>query len=100
MPQAMAQVGMNPYQAHLEHLGKLPWAEVTPCLLGPGRLLLDAQKGYWWQDSQQQYQFPLTNQDLNPLLLGAALQSAVVLWDGEQADLFSLVAERWGRMAC
>jgi hypothetical protein len=60
----------------------------------------DSQQGYWWQKSQQQQQFPLTNQALNPLLLGCDLHSAVVLWDGEQAELLSVLTEHWGRLAC
>jgi recombinational DNA repair protein (RecF pathway) len=100
IPDDIQQQAMDPYQAHLQHLRKLPWAEVTPCLLAPGRVLLDAQQGYWWQDSQQQRQFPLINQALNPLLLGSKLTSSVVLWDGEQAEMMSVQAERWGGLAC
>jgi hypothetical protein len=69
-------------------------------LLGQGRILLDVQQGYWWQDAENKQQLPLTNQKLNPLLLGCDLHSAFVLWDGEQAELFSVQAERWGRLAC
>jgi hypothetical protein len=92
--------GVELHQAHLHHLTRLPWAEVTPCLLGQGRILLDVQQGYWWQDAENKQQLPLTNQKLNPLLLGCDLHSAFVLWDGEQAELFSVQAERWGRLAC
>jgi hypothetical protein len=92
--------GVEPHQAHLHHLTKLPWAEVTPCLLGRGRILLDTQQGYWWRNAEQKQQLPLTNQQLNPLLLGCDLDSAFVLWDGEQAELFSVQVERWGRLAC
>jgi uncharacterized Zn finger protein len=100
MPQELPNQGMDPQHSHRQHLSKLPWAEVTPCLLGPGRIMRDSQQGYWWQKSQQQQQFPLTNQALNPLLLGCELHSAVVLWDGEQAELLSVLTEHWGRLAC
>jgi hypothetical protein len=100
VPQDLRHLGMDPQQAHLQHLRKLPWAEVTPCLLGPGRIMLDNQQGYWWQERQQLQQFPLTNQALNPLLLGCELHSAVVLWDGEQAELLSVLTEHWGSLAC
>jgi hypothetical protein len=95
------QQGLEPHLSHLHHLTKLPWAEVTPCQLGQGRILRDAQQGgYWWQNGEDKQQWPLTNQQLNPLLLGTDLHSGFVLWDGEQAELFSVHARRWGRLTC
>lgn len=92
--------GVEPLQAHMHHLTQLPWAEVTPCLLGSGRVLLDGQQGYWWESNEHKQRLSLSNQQLNPLLLGCDLNSAFVLWDGEQAELFTVDAERWGRLAC
>ncbi|MEJ2467420.1 MAG: SWIM zinc finger family protein, partial [Candidatus Thiodiazotropha sp.] len=94
------QQGLAPHLSHLHHLTRLPWAEVTPCQLGQGRILRDAQQGYWWQNGEDKQQWPLTNQQLNPLLLGTDLHSGFVLWDGEQAELFSVYARRWGRLTC
>lgn len=100
VPVSTNHKGIEPLQAHMHHLTQLPWAEATPCQLGSGRILLDAQQGYWWQSDDHKQRLPLSNQQLNPLLLGCDLNSAFVLWDGEQAELFTVYAERWGRLAC
>lgn len=91
---------MNPLATHMHHLSQLPWAEATPNLLGNGRILLDDQQGYWWQSHDNNQQLPLSNQSLNPVLLGGDLHSAFALWDGDQAELFSACSERWGQLEC
>ena len=95
-----SQTSMDPLVAHMEHLGKLPWAEVTPCLLGAGRILHDSQQGYWWQSHERDQPLPLRNQQLNPLLLGSHLQGAFALWDGGQLELFTAYTGQWGRLTC
>ena len=79
-------------------LHALPWAESCPFLLAEGRVLSDRKGKYWWKDESGA--LPLSNDQLSPLVLGCELRSAFVVWNGEQAELFSAQTEQWGAIAC
>lgn len=100
----------NLWQNHQQHLAKLPWAENMPQLLPAGRIAQDKSGRYWWQSTSKQnsnqdqnaqaLNLPLYNQDIPPLVLGCELEHAFILWDGNYAELLSVVATDWGVMAC
>lgn len=86
---SLATPPADPLAAHREHLARVPWAMQTPLLLGPGRLLKDAQGQLWWPLAQDRALrvAPLAD---DAFWRGATLHGAVALWNGFQATLLRL----------
>lgn len=85
-------------QPWLRGLAGVPWLEEMPCQLGAGRVCSDAAGKYWWRG--RDLALPLLNEAPPPLLRGAVLESALVLWDGYRAELLSADTRDWGSIAC
>lgn len=86
---SLATPPADPLAAHREHLARVPWAMQTPLLLGPGRLLKDAQGHLWWSLAQDRALrvAPLAD---DAFWRGATVHGAVALWNGFQASLLRL----------
>ena len=92
-----------PKRQYVDSLAKLPWQEQCPCLLGAGRVVYRKtrhQNDYWWQSADQTQQLPLSNGKVPDLLLGSALNTAFVLYNGQFAELLSAQTTKWGVLAC
>jgi hypothetical protein len=92
--------GSNIWQSYAHQLSLLPWSEYCPCLLGGGRIYMNSKKRFWWRSDDLTQSIPLTNQSLNPVLLGSDLKNAFVLLDGDRAELLSAQTISWGTIAC
>ena len=94
-PEAWPTPAADPFADHVESLMIAPWRIETPLLLGEGRICADGGGRAWWRSSDGCCA-PL--REAPPALaLGAAVESAVGLWDGAR---LSLIAARtnWGRL--
>lgn len=79
----------DPLGTHRAHLSALPWANQTPLLLGPGRVLEDGQGQLWWRGDEGGV---LRLASLGNAMLWQALplRSAVAVWDGLWARLIQV----------
>ncbi|MCE2570532.1 SWIM zinc finger family protein [Motilimonas eburnea] len=77
-----------------------PWFERFPVLLGRGRIVKDPQTSYWWQAEDGNTTLALSNEHINPVLLGSDLEHAFFVSDGIKAELMSAKTKRWGTIAC
>ena len=85
----------DPLQDHTDHLEKIPWAQETPILLGPGRLAREPSGQVWWQSSTtESASLPLSNTP-QEMLFGAPLDGGLLRWNGFQGDLIC-VQTTWG----
>ncbi len=64
-----------------------PWLGTLPLLLPRGRIAMSGSTP-WWQG--EKYVLPLIDAAFDKSLLGANLNSTVVLWNGFQADLLAV----------
>jgi hypothetical protein len=97
---AWTNAGADLWKTYGEYLKALPWSEQCPCLLGPGRILLDSHQRGWWKSAEKSQVVPLGKSKLHPLLLGSDLQSAFVIWNGEYAEILSVQTAKWGTLSC
>ena len=76
---------------------RLPWSEVAPVLLPPGRVALADKGRAWWVATEGGLTLPM---DAPPpdALTGMALDKATALWDGSRLSVLS-VQTKWGRVA-
>ncbi len=95
-----SNTGADLWKTYSDYLKALPWLEQCPCLLGPGRILLDSQQRGWWKNAKKSQTLPLGKTKLHPLLLGCDLQSAFIIWNGEYADVLSVQTAKWGTLSC
>ena len=94
-----SNAGTDLWKTYADHLKALPWAEQCPCLLGPGRILLDSNQKSWWKNAKSCQVLPLGTAKIHPLLLGCDLQSAFIIWNGEYADVLSVQTAKWGTLS-
>ncbi|MEM9341793.1 MAG: SWIM zinc finger family protein [Pseudomonadota bacterium] len=74
----------------------LPWNEVAPVLLPPGRIALSGKRS-WWTAAGGDLSLPL-DQPPPDAVTGMALEAASALWDGARLSLLSAQTD-WGRVA-
>lgn len=82
------------------NLTVVPWMEQAGCRLGSGFIRADNDNRYWWQQEANDIALPLSNRTLPPLLLGARVAEAFVVWNGLQADLLCANTIDWGYVPC
>ena len=87
--EARPQPPDDPLALHRAHLARVPWAIQTPLLLGPGRLLRDAQGRLWWRGAGE-HALPVAPLDDDALWRGLEWRSAVALWNGFQATVLRI----------
>jgi hypothetical protein len=88
-PAARWRAPDDPLSVHRAHLAMLPWAHLTPLLLGPGALRVDGRDEGWWVGAQGTA-LRVRRPDGDAVWRGTALGGAVALWDGFQATLLRL----------
>ncbi|MCE0558962.1 SWIM zinc finger family protein [Motilimonas sp. E26] len=77
-----------------------PWTHEVPFMAASGRVSQDDAGQYWWHSDVSNESVLLINPDLEPLVLGSQLRSALMLLDGQFAELISVDTEKWGMIAC
>ena len=75
----------------------LPWSDVAPVLLPPGRVALTETGRAWWQAAEGGLSLPL-DQAPPDALTGMTLDKAAGLWTGARLSLLSAQTS-WGRVA-
>ncbi|UOT00311.1 SWIM zinc finger family protein [Xanthomonas arboricola] len=80
----------DPLAVHRQHLAQVPWAPLTPLLLGPGRIDCDGEGAPWWCADDDGHFIPLASPSDLELLAALPLRSAAVLWDGQQGQLLAV----------
>ncbi len=86
---------------HLQHqLTTYPWIEQMPAMLGQGKVFQDKQNRFWWSSHNNSLTFALTNQQINPIIPGSALDAAFIVSNGNEAELLSAKTKNWGVIAC
>lgn len=76
---------------------QLPWALDVAVLVGPCSLLSDDQHTYWLKTAQEIV--PLSNSSI-PALAGGPLLNALIVWNGQRAEVLTAVSSTWGVIAC
>jgi hypothetical protein len=79
----------DPLSAHRAHLALLPWANLTPLLLGAGTLRIDGRDEAWWVGAQGAV-LRVRRLDGDAIWRGTPLAGAVALWNGFQASLLRI----------
>ena len=86
-----------PLQAVARFEAELPWSDVAPVLLPPGRVALTEGGRAWWQAAEGGLSLPL-DQVPPDALTGMTLDKAAGLWTGARLSLLSAQTS-WGRVA-
>ncbi len=86
---AISQPSVDPLAAHRAHLAAIPWAPLTPLLLGAGALRRDAREQLWWVATDGAALRVAALAD-DAIWRGTPLHAAAALWNGQQAVLLKL----------
>lgn len=87
------------WQKYSRFIAELPWVEACPHVFPEGKIFHDPAGAYWWQNPDGSC-LPLLNRDIPKILTGADIKAALMLWDGDSAEIFSAQTETWGAIAC
>lgn len=91
-------------KAYQQWLAKLPWLDVMPYALPKGRVVKVDKNEYWFavvDDKGEPCEWlRLSNDAISDVVLGSALATGFVLWNGLQGQLLSVVSEQWGLLSC
>lgn len=95
VPSAWPKAPPDPFAVYAAHMLVTPWQTEVPLLLPEGRLCADNAGRTWWRSAQDQWALL---RDMPPALaLGAAMESAVGIWDGVRLSLIA-AQTNWGRL--
>lgn len=94
-PGAWPNASADPFADYAAHMLTAPWQTEVPLLLPEGRLCADAAGRTWWRSARDQW--ALLRDTPPALALGAAVESAVGIWDGMRLSLIA-AQTNWGRL--
>lgn len=96
-----AELAVMDHQLQFQrHLRATPWIEEFPAILGAGRVLNDGKGTFWWYSSDGTQTLALSNNEINPVILGSELKRAFVVSSGSKGTLLSVTTKNWGVIEC
>lgn len=79
---------------------RIPWLDHIPYVLADGRIVMTQSGDYWWLGKRTDERYLLSNNDIQPVLLGCIIDRAFIIWDGNRGQLLSVITNKWGAQSC